>query len=156
MIRVLFVCLGNICRSPLAEAVFRHKINQKNLSSTIEVDSAGTGNWHVGHPPHNGTQKILRQNQIPFDGIIARQVTETDLHDFQYIIAMDTSNVENLKKLSKDFPNSKVFRLLEFADQQNALDVPDPYFTGNFEEVYQMVNESCTKLLEYIINKHEL
>ncbi|MET3698665.1 protein-tyrosine phosphatase [Bacillus oleivorans] len=155
MIRVLFVCLGNICRSPLAEAVFRHNVKQSNLENQIEIDSAGTGGWHIGNPPHQGTREILQQNEISFDGIVARQVSSNDLEEFDYIIAMDASNIENLKKLTKQFPASKVYRLMDFVHQPSVMDIPDPYFTGNFEEVYQLVEEGCTHLLHFIIKQHE-
>ncbi|HWO74598.1 MAG TPA: low molecular weight protein-tyrosine-phosphatase [Bacillus sp. (in: firmicutes)] len=155
MIRVLFVCLGNICRSPLAEAVFRHKVKQIHLDHQIEADSAGTGGWHIGNPPHKGTRDILKQNNISFDGIVARQVSAKDLEEFDYIIAMDASNIENLKKIAKQFPAAKVYRLMDFVNQPLIMDIPDPYFTGNFEEVYQLVEQGCTHLLHFIINQHE-
>lgn len=156
MIRVLFVCLGNICRSPLAEAVFRHKLKQQNLDPYIEVDSAGTGGWHIGNPPHEGTRKVLSHNQVSFEGIVARQIAENDLKKFDYIIAMDLSNIENMKKLTNEFPESKVFRLMDFVKEAKEVNIPDPYFTGNFDEVYSMIEEGCTHLLEYMIAKNHL
>src|SRR5690606_10512989 len=96
MVRVVFVCLGNICRSPMAEAVFRHKVKQAGLDDWIAIDSAGTGDWHIGHPPHEGTRKLLDSKRIHWEGMKARQVKENDFHDFDYIIAMDQSNVNDL------------------------------------------------------------
>ncbi|WP_249863126.1 low molecular weight protein-tyrosine-phosphatase, partial [Paenibacillus konkukensis] len=99
MIRVLFVCLGNICRSPMAEAVFRSKVKEAGLEDRIAADSAGTGSWHVGQPPHEGTRRILQRNGIDYAGIRARQTTAADFESFDYIIAMDSSNIDNLRVL---------------------------------------------------------
>ncbi|MDF2644656.1 MAG: protein-tyrosine phosphatase, partial [Paenibacillus sp.] len=96
MIQVLFVCLGNICRSPMAEAVFRHQVKKAGLDAVIAIDSAGTGDWHIGHPPHQGTRDILDQYQINHEGLKARQVRSDDFVQYTYIIPMDESNVTNL------------------------------------------------------------
>ncbi len=89
MKKVLFVCLGNICRSPMAEAVFRDLVSREGLEDRIEIDSAGTGDWHIGHPPHQGTRKILNENNISTEGLVARKIKIEDLTEFDYIIAMD-------------------------------------------------------------------
>ena len=101
MVRVLFVCLGNICRSPMAEAIFRDFVVKEGLEEKIVIDSAGTGDWHIGHPPHKGTQKILKENEVSFEGIKARQVEKEDLTKFDYIIAMDNKNIADLKSFGK-------------------------------------------------------
>lgn len=150
MIQVLFVCLGNICRSPMAEAVFRNKVRQAGLEDKIYVDSAGTGDWHLGEPPHEGTRNILKRNSIDFAGIAARQTKTDDFHRFSYIIAMDDSNIRNLASLTPDGHQAKVKKLLDFIPERNGGDVPDPYYTGNFEEVFDMVNDGCERLLTYI------
>ncbi|MFC5448427.1 low molecular weight protein-tyrosine-phosphatase [Paenibacillus aestuarii] len=152
MIQVLFVCLGNICRSPMAEAVFRHKVKQAGLEGVIVVDSAGTGDWHTGERPHHGTRKILDQYGIDHQSLRARQVKSQDFEQFTYIIAMDDSNVRNLQSFApdRDKQNAEVRKLLEFAPSRGVRDVPDPYYTGNFQEVYEMVEESCDRLLAYI------
>ncbi|WP_078408410.1 low molecular weight protein-tyrosine-phosphatase [Priestia abyssalis] len=154
MVKVLFVCLGNICRSPMAEAIFRHLVKEKGLENQIAIDSAGTGDWHIGNPPHKGTQDILTKNQINFEGIKARQVKESDLTDFDYIIAMDAENIGNLKKMSGFNKAGYVGRLLDFVPDALLNDVPDPYFTGNFDEVYELVTTGCENLLADIIDKH--
>src|SRR5690606_26802126 len=93
LIKVLFVCLGNICRSPMAEAIFRDMVKREGLDAYIEVDSAGTGDWHVGKPPHEGTRRLLDSKQISYAGLVARQLTKEDLSTFDYILAMDENNL---------------------------------------------------------------
>lgn len=157
MVRVLFVCLGNICRSPMAEAVFRHKVREAGLSDRIEVDSAGTGDWHVGQPPHKGTREILKQYGVSDEGIRARQAAATDFERFRYIIAMDASNVVNLRPwMPAAGHEAEVRKLLDFVPKHQGGDVPDPYYTGNFQEVFDMVDEGCDRLLAYIREKEGL
>jgi protein-tyrosine phosphatase len=150
MIHILFVCLGNICRSPMAEAIFREKVKNEGLADRIKVDSAGTGDWHIGNPPHEGTREILKANRISDEGLFARQIKASDLNEYDYIIAMDTENVKNIKKLGGHSSTVKIKRLLDFVDDPLLTDVPDPYFTGNFDEVYELINEGCERLLREI------
>lgn len=156
MIKVLFVCLGNICRSPMAEAMFRHKVKEAGLEHKIEVDSAGTGDWHIGKPPHHGTQDVLNNYQIDYTGMHARQIIPIDEQNFDYIIAMDDSNVSNIQAIFNN-PKSEIKKMLEFAVKSyESSDVPDPYYTGNFEEVYEMLDDSCDQLLKYIREQKEI
>ncbi|WP_127583882.1 low molecular weight protein-tyrosine-phosphatase [Paenibacillus koleovorans] len=157
MIRVLFVCLGNICRSPMAEAVFRRMVQEAGHIDRIEVDSAGTGDWHVGEPPHRGTRELLRKRGIDHEGMLARQVKRSDFADFHYIVAMDSTNRDDLQKLAREneAEKEKVVLILDFLPNEKRKDVPDPYFTGNFEEVYRLLDGSCRRLLEHIIERHE-
>jgi len=151
-IRVLFVCLGNICRSPMAEAVFRHMVKEAGLSDTIDIESAGTGAWHVGERPHSGTRAILATNQIEVGGKRARQLNRSDLTNFDYIIAMDAENVSDIQSLF----GRRVPRLLEFAPPGTPLDVPDPYYTNTFDVVYSLVTAGCRGLLAHIRKEHGL
>jgi protein-tyrosine phosphatase len=153
MIRVLFVCLGNICRSPMAEAIFRHKVTQAGLAERIVVDSAGTGDWHIGHPPHEGTRKILKQRSISDEGIRARQVAASDFESFDYIVAMDDSNVSNLQRYAESHPDKPIYKMMDFVKDAPLKEVPDPYYTGNFEQVYSMLDEACDKLLGTILER---
>ncbi len=155
MIRVLFVCLGNICRSPMAEAVFLHLVREAGLSDKIEVDSAGTGDWHIGARPHKGTLAVLKKNGVPVDSR-ARQVRLEDLDDFDFIITMDATNSKNVLALSREAPRAHVARLLDYVPDAPEKNVPDPYFTGDFDGVYALVCTGCTHLLGYIRQKFEL
>ncbi|MBH8596851.1 low molecular weight protein-tyrosine-phosphatase [Thermoactinomyces sp. CICC 10523] len=155
MISVLFVCLGNICRSPMAEAVFRHYVREEGLDDQIRVDSAGTGDWHTGEPPHHGTRKKLDQYGISYEGIRARQVKKEDFSNFTYIIGMDNRNVENLHKLSGNSGNN-VYRFVDFIPNTTYTEVPDPWYTGNFDETYELVSAGCRHLLDKIKREHHL
>lgn len=167
MINVLFVCLGNICRSPMAEAVLRHQVKEAGLEHVVHVDSAGTGDWHIGHPPHEETRKLLDSKRISWNGMTARQVKPEDFAQFDYIIAMDNSNLSNLKEIlaqhertssgAQEQPEvgvkTKLFRLLDLLPERKLENVPDPYYTGNFDEVYEMVEAGCRVLLKQIQNE---
>jgi protein-tyrosine phosphatase len=151
-VRVLFVCLGNICRSPMAEAVFQHLVDQAGLADQILVDSAGTGDWHVGEPAHSGTRRVLTQRGITYNGR-ARQVRPQDMDEHAYVVAMDESNVKELRRRFGNRPH--LYRLLDFTTG-DLRDVPDPYYTGTFEYVYELVEAGCRGLLALIREKENL
>ncbi|WP_164217518.1 low molecular weight protein-tyrosine-phosphatase [Virgibacillus sp. YIM 98842] len=156
MISVLFVCLGNICRSPMAEAVFRDKLEQKGLTGKISVDSAGTGDYHVGKEPHKGTRELLDRNHISYEGMLARQVSYGDWSKFDYIIAMDDQNITDLSRINKETEDVYIAKLMDFVDDPGDENVPDPYYTGNFDYTYELVSEGCSKLLDFILKKHTI
>ena len=151
MIQVNFVCLGNICRSPMAEAVFTRMVDEAGLRDQIAVDSAGTGSWHVGEMAHRGTRRVLAQHGIEYTGR-ARQVTAEDVRSEHYVIAMDESNADELRRRFGD--HSRLHRLLDFASESDVQNVPDPYYSGNFEYVYQLVEDGCRGLLKSIREEH--
>jgi len=143
------VCLGNICRSPLAEGILQHKIKERGLD--WEVDSAGTSSWHIGEQPHKGSIKIARQHQIDITNQKARQFRSEDFKNYDLILAMDIENYRNILDLSDNkHDHKKVKMILNYSNPGINMAVPDPYFTGNFQEVYDLLDEAC----EEVINHH--
>ena len=154
MVKVIFVCLGNICRSPMAEGVFQKMVNDAGLSDQIQVDSAATSSWHIGERAHSGTRSTLAKHGISYSGR-SRRVRPDDYADFNsYVIAMDSSNLSDLRILSGSHP--RMFRLLDFASHTEARDVPDPYYQGKFEQVYQLIEDGCKGLLAEIREKEDI
>jgi protein-tyrosine phosphatase len=153
--RLLFVCLGNICRSPTAEGVMRSLVRQAGLEDSIELDSAGTGAWHVGSAPDERASAAAGSRGIALDGC-ARQVRAEDFEDFDLLIAMDRANLRELRALASDDEQRARVRLLREFDPASAggadLDVPDPYYgaPGGFEEVLDLVQAACEGLLAQV------
>ncbi|MFD1039959.1 low molecular weight protein-tyrosine-phosphatase [Virgibacillus byunsanensis] len=156
MIHVLFICLGNICRSPMAEAVFRSLVEKEGLAQQINIDSAGIGNWHAGELPHKGTRDILDQQKITYRDMKARQVHRKDWDNFDYIIAMDEQNIKDLQDLKDKENGIIVARLMDFVDNPEEVNVPDPYFTGDFDYTYKLVSKGCLNLLNSIRETHNI
>lgn len=148
-VRVLFVCLGNVCRSPMAEAVFRHLVEQAGLADQIVVDSAGTSDYHIGEPAHPGTRAILSAHGIGYSGR-ARRITRADFDRFDYILAMDDDNLADLRRLAPPETPAVIRRFLDFADNVSTREVPDPYYNGQFEYVYRLVRRGAEGLLAHI------
>jgi protein-tyrosine phosphatase len=153
--RLLFVCLGNICRSPTGEGVMRHLLREQGLEDTVELDSAGTGDWHVGHAPDHRATAAAEGRRIVLSGS-ARQVTHADFERFDLLIAMDRSNHADLLALAPDEEARARVRLLREFDPESAasgdLDVPDPYYGADdgFEEVLDVVTRACEGLLDEV------
>jgi protein-tyrosine phosphatase len=150
-VRILFVCLGNICRSPTAEAVMRGLIAERGLSGELEVESAGTGSWHLGDPPDARAVDAAAARGVELEGA-ARQVSAADFEEYDLLIAMDRSNRAELMRLAPDGRSEGKVRLLrEFGDGIEH-DVPDPYFGGDegFTEVLEIVERCCAALLDDI------
>lgn len=157
MIKILFVCLGNICRSPMAEALFRDKVKAKGLEDEIHINSAATGDWNIGKPPHKGTQKILELNGICSDGMFATRVNGNDFDEYDYILGMDNNNIRDLKALpATNQYDSKIHLFLEDLNHPEHIEVPDPYYTDNFELTYDLVNQGCDYWLDHLVDKHNL
>src|SRR5271165_1641153 len=155
-VRVLFVCLGNICRSPTAEGVMRSLVAQAGLSEKIGLDSAGTGSWHVGSSPDRRARASARARGIELAGS-ARQVGSDDFLDFDVMVAMDRANMRELRALAPGAQKREKVRLLREFDAQsvaaNELEVPDPYYGGgeHFDEVLEIVQAACAGLLQEIV-----
>ena len=153
-VSVLFVCLGNICRSPMAEGVFRSMVENEGLDDKFVIDSAGTGSWHVGEQAHSGTRRVLANHGISYRGR-SRQIDRNDKGSgWDYVIAMDQRNLRQLQQYLGDHP--ELHLLLDFSDQSRVRDVPDPYYDGNFEVVYALVEEGSIGLLAYIREKENI
>jgi len=156
MVKVLFVCLGNICRSPTAEGVFRKQVVEAGLTEVIMIDSAGTHAYHVGEPPDRRAQETAARRGIDISGLRGRRATESDLDEFDYVLAMDRENLHNLLAIAQEHHKQRIRLFLEFAEDQEDKDVPDPYYGGpsGFDRVMDMIEEASAGLLTEIRKKH--
>jgi len=160
MVKVLFVCLGNICRSPLAEAIFKSLVKEQGLGHKIYCESSGTSDYHIGSCPDSRTLRNAEKNNILIEHF-AQQLASSDLEKYDYLIAMDKKNKANIIKLSsgKDAINKKVYLMREFETNDFLdKDVPDPYFGGEdgFQQVHDILFRTCFNLLEFLKEKHQL
>lgn len=159
MIKVLFVCLGNICRSPLAEAIFNQKTQALGISHQFQSDSAGTSDFHIGELPDERSIKCAQQKGLKINHR-GRQVNRTDFRDFDYIIAMDDNNLRNLNnlKLRYNYSEKAIYLMRDFVLGWEGLSVPDPYYGGEegFEEIYQILDQSIDEFLTKIREVHQI
>jgi len=158
MIKVLFVCLGNICRSPLAEAIFNHKLKQLKLDDRFIVDSSGTGNYHIGSQPDKRTIKVSQKNGVDIYHA-CRQLVKADLKEFDYILAMDKSNFQDILNLADSLElRRKVMMMRNFDSLFRGFDVPDPYYGGDqeFQDVYDILNRSLDGFIAHLKKQHSL
>jgi len=155
-VQVLFVCMGNICRSPTAHGVFRNMVIDEGLSDLIEIDSAGTHAYHVGNPPDTRAQQTANSRGIDLSDLRARQARSEDFDEFDYVIAMDKDNYHSLKLISPKGKLDRLYMFLDFAPSIRKREVPDPYYGGpeGFETVFDMVDAASRGLLADIRQKH--
>lgn len=148
MIKILFVCHGNICRSPMAEFVLKDMANKAGISDKLIIESAATSYEEIGNPVHSGTRKKLSEFGISVAGKYARKLIKSDYNNFDYFIGMDSANIKNMNVIFGGDPENKIFKLLEFADEYG--DIADPWYTGNFDETYDDVFKGCSALIKRI------
>ncbi len=154
--KILFVCLGNICRSPAAEGIFNQKIKERNLDNFFVVDSAGTGSWHIGNLPDQRMRSTALSRGLELTSK-ARQINEHDLYEFDHILVMDKDNLNAVKSLIKDDSqgiNSKIKLILSYSKKAQLNDVPDPYYGGQngFEEVLDLLDDAIEELIDSLID----
>lgn len=157
-IGVLFVCLGNICRSPTAHGVFEQRLARRGLSGAVRVDSAGTGDWHIGRAPDPRTQAAAARRGYDLSALRARQVEPGDFQRFQYILAMDGENLRNLRQLRPAAFGGELNLFLHYAEGVAEREVPDPYYGGaeGFDRVLDLVENAADGLLDRLVRDHAL
>ncbi len=156
-IKVLFVCMGNICRSPTAEGVFRRLVEEKQLQHLFHIDSAGTHAYHVNEAPDLRAQRAAQERGIDLSGIRARKVVYGDFEDFDHILAMDSENYAILMEACPDEHRHKIQYFLDFAPHVGEREVPDPYYGGSygFERVLDMVEEAAAGFINHVLEKSQ-
>lgn len=145
MIKVLFVCLGNICRSPMAEFVFKDMVKKNGVENKFIIDSAATSTEEIGNGMHNGTRRKLMQEGISFTEHKARQITKGDYDYYDYIIGMERSNLRNIIRIVGEDTENKIYRLLDFVEDSK--DIADPWYTGDFDVTYNEIKAGCKAFL---------
>ena len=151
MTKILFVCHGNICRSPMAEMVFKQLVKNAGMESDFYIDSAATDYDEIGNGMHRGTLRVLQAHSVPYTDHRARIVTPEDYDDFDFLVIMDSENERHLKRIVGNDSKGKINYLMSFAGKKR--DVADPWYTGNFDETWRDISEGCAALLEKINRK---
>ena len=163
MVKILFICHGNICRSPMAEFVMKDLVKKAGLASQFHIESAATSREEIGNDTHPGTKGKLRENGITFERHYARQITKADYDKFDYLIGMDSANIRNMTRIAGGTDSQdKIYKMLSFAGYEDtqkftgARDVADPWYTGNFDETYEDVVAGCKGFLYYLQQKGDI
>ncbi len=153
--RILFVCMGNICRSPTAEGVFRKLVGKNGVINQFEIDSAGTGDWHIGRPADTRAQQAASARNIDISRHRARQVCVADTTYYDSIISMDNDNQQQLLTLADASHHHKIRLLLTYADESHPIEVPDPYYGGEngFDRVLDLITDACQNLLDQLLTR---
>jgi len=154
MIKILFVCHGNICRSTMAQSVLTHLVQKRHLEDLFEINSAATSREEIGNTPHYGTVNKLRQVGVPVVPHRAVQMTKADYDYYDYLIGMDTANIRNMNRIAGGDPDDKIYKLLAFAG--SGRDIADPWYTDNFDDTYNDVVEGCEGFLDFLKRNAEI
>ena len=154
MIKVLFICHGNICRSTMAQSVFAHMVKRQGIAHLFHIESGATSTEELGNPPHYGTVNKLRQVGIPVIPHRATQIKKADYAQYDYLIGMDTANIRNMHRMLGGDPEGKIFKLLTFAGSD--ADVADPWYTRNFDVTYEDVVRGCEGFLAFLRERGEI
>lgn len=150
MVRVMFVCLGNICRSPMAEFVFKEYVRKQGLENEFYIESSATSNEEYGNPVHMGTVRKLNKENIPMTPRRARKLRKEDYDSFDFILGMEERNIDNILGIIGEDTQNKVYRLLDYSS--NPRDIADPWYTGNFDKTYDDIVEGCKAFFEYLVD----
>lgn len=153
MIKILFICHGNICRSPMAQFVFQDMVNKRGLADRFTIDSKATSTEELGNSPHPGTVRKMNELGIPMIPHRASQLNRRDYEEYDYFIGMDTWNMRNINRIFGGDPEGKVYKFLSFGS--DGRDIADPWYTGNFDETYEDVLEGCEGFLAYLLEHGE-
>ena len=153
MIKILFVCLGNICRSPMAEYVLKDMVKKEGIEENFYIDSAATSTEEIGNPVHYGTRNKLHEMKIECGNHVARRITKEDYKTFDYIIGMEERNITNIKRIMGADRENKIFKLLDFSERPR--DIADPWYTGNFDKTYEDIVEGLKGFLDYLYEKNK-
>lgn len=152
MIKILFVCLGNICRSPMAEFIYKDLVKSKGVANHFIINSAATSTEEIGNGIHIGTRKKLEEKGIKYTAHRARQMTAEDYKKYDYIIGMENANIKDIIKIVGEDKQGKIHRLLDFSNQGK--DIADPWYTGNFDNTYDEIKLGCEAFLEYCLKNN--
>ena len=156
-VNVIFVCMGNICRSPTAQGVFQALVDKHDLNEFIRVESAGTHSYHTGNPPDLRSQAVALKNNVDLSRLKARRFISDDFVDFEYIIGMDEDNIADMRSIEPDAHEANVALMLDFSKKYQQKEVPDPYFgSEGFELVFDMIEDASAGLLDHIRSRHNI